>query len=555
MKGYINDMKRIGIIPPFNNEGHKRILNVLGSIFNISFKECNFSHDTNFDAYLQLKTDGKSLSNILNLTSPCLSVLSGDLIVSSGAPKSIVFSKHSSLPEVLRGRNILTDDIAHFKLLSGFPDNATILATKEKTPIYAKLEGNENVHYLTAMPLPELAEGESIFQYFHGGNFLPLLPFILFIKNLLEDRHWGPVPLRACFMFDDPNLHWHSYGFLKYSELLQHAQTFNYHISFATIPLDGLFVHRPTASLFKKHGERLSLVIHGNNHTSNELARHYQREQHINLFRQSLYRISNMERRTGIGVDRIMVPPHGACSEASLYYMHRLGFEAACISKGSLMYHNIYAKWIPTLGLEPSAMIQNLPVLFRSPISTNCYNNILVSIILDQPIILRAHHQDVSNGLQILDDIASFINSIGDVNWMSMTQISRSHYVSYIDGDVLNIKMFTRQIEIFVPAGVNRIQVFRPWLKNGQSSLLFWRYSGGNSDWYSCRDDQVPFRVVSEKTVTIKSNNKPYHFSNDDKINQLNVYPIIRRILTEGRDRIAPLTYKIYKMGIKNKIF
>ena len=48
---------------------------------------------------------------------------------------------------------------------------------------------------------------------------------------------------------------------LIFAEMARHAQLNDYHVSFATIPLDAWFVHMPTAELFKNHHNHLSLLI------------------------------------------------------------------------------------------------------------------------------------------------------------------------------------------------------------------------------------------------------------------------------------------------------
>ena len=45
---------------------------------------------------------------------------------------------------------------------------------------------------------------------------------------------------------------------------------------------------------------------------------------------QALRRIAALERRYGVTVERVMVPPYEACSQAALRAMFRLGIEAAC---------------------------------------------------------------------------------------------------------------------------------------------------------------------------------------------------------------------------------
>jgi len=37
-------------------------------------------------------------------------------------------------------------------------------------------------------------------------------------------------PLRACFVIDDPNLHWPSYGHLDYRRMAEHARRGGYHV-------------------------------------------------------------------------------------------------------------------------------------------------------------------------------------------------------------------------------------------------------------------------------------------------------------------------------------
>ena len=153
-------------------------------------------------------------------------------------------------------------------------------------------------------------------------------------------------------MFDDPNLHWPTYGFIDFAQIAAHAQMHNYHVSFATIPLDTWFVHMPTAALFKQHSDRLSLLIHGNDHITEELARDYSEKERSRILLQALGRIGELEHRSGVVVSRVMVAPHGACSEKVLEEMAQLGFESACISSGSLRHYNGQATWLRTIGID-----------------------------------------------------------------------------------------------------------------------------------------------------------------------------------------------------------
>src|SRR6266480_3662974 len=101
-------------------------------------------------------------------------------------------------------------------------------------------------------------------------------------------------------MFDDPNLHWRSYGYIHYPELVDHARRHNYHACFATVPMDSWYAHPKTASLFRENRTRVSLLIHGNDHTYYELAVARSDESRQALAAQALRRIERLERLSAV---------------------------------------------------------------------------------------------------------------------------------------------------------------------------------------------------------------------------------------------------------------
>ena len=173
--------------------------------------------------------------------------------------------------------------------------------------------------------LPPVAPGGHVFQHFAARRFASLLPLVQFLTDICGDRGWCAPRLRACFMFDDPNLHATTYGFIDYRHLAERAEAQNYHVSIATIPLDGYFTARRAASLFRQHRVRLSLLIHGNNHTHCELAAPRTQADAQALVADALRRVGRMERVSGVPVARVMAAPHGACSALAAEAMLRLG--------------------------------------------------------------------------------------------------------------------------------------------------------------------------------------------------------------------------------------
>ena len=120
--------------------------------------------------------------------------------------------------------------------------------------------------------LPNWANGQTLRDHLCPGSFMGLLPLLHFLGQLLGDQGWKLPAPRAAFVIDDPNLHWPSYGFLKYPQLAEHASRHGYHLAFATVPLDGWRVDARAVATMREHPAALSLLIHGNDHVARELA-------------------------------------------------------------------------------------------------------------------------------------------------------------------------------------------------------------------------------------------------------------------------------------------
>jgi hypothetical protein len=531
-------LKTIGVINELST-GNRNLLDALGVLFSIRFEERDIGNDSGIDAWFVNKTDIKTINKILPGTRPCYTTIHSEELIPCGQSQKIEFSKSQALPSLLRGRQIKTDEAVKLMALPPELKNLEIIASKAGYPVWALQESENCQHHYVATTTPELNDNEPLFRFFNGRQFLHLLPFLLFLRSLTEDRRWEPPPLQACFMFDDPNLHWPTYGFIKYSEMVQHAKMFRYHTSIATIPLDTWFVHTPTASIFKENRQEISLLIHGNDHISKELARLHSDDERNLILWQALKRIEDFERGSGVEVSRVMAPPHGACNERFLAGLSNLGFEAACISRGSLHSYNSNAKWLSTLGMSPSDIIEGLTVFPRFPLSKSCHNSILIAALLHQPIIPVGHHQDVSAGLGILDDLSAFINSMGDINWANMTGISRSNFARMISGRTLQVKMFAKRIEVNVFEGIDSIRVERSWLEEVDSEPLTWRALEDSAEWKQHRLDEI-IPVSPGQKIEIISNPTSCQAMNNSQVRKLRIWPMVRRQLTEVRDRVAP---------------
>jgi hypothetical protein len=343
-------------------------------------------------------------------------------------------------------------------------------------------------------------------------------------------------------MFDDPNLHWRSYGYVKYHELVEDACEHNYHVSFATIPMDGWHVHNETANLFRENPGRLSLLIHGNNHTYFELTEADTDASREALAAQALRRVQRFELLSRLEVSRVMAAPHGACNHEMANVLLRTGFEAACISRSSLMVRNPKTEWGPAFGLRLAESLGvGLPIIPRFHIRWD-ETYVLFAAFLGQPIIPVGHHEDLADDLRLITRVAGLINETGDIRWMNMKSIARSNFFTYREGDVWHIKTYSRQIEVKVPDGCHQLCVERAWLnESGAERLIVQRGDLAST----CSDSERPLPVAPGEEITITFAYRDMIDPWAASVSRPALWAIARRQLCEARDRFRPALDKL----------
>ncbi|MEQ1637911.1 MAG: hypothetical protein ABL903_14600 [Methylococcales bacterium] len=480
--------------------------------------------------------NAKGNENIV-LTTPSLSLLS--LTNAQNIPQEleteVMFADEMDVPFPFRGRKVRTMLMQIGAVLS-VSHNEKVLASSEQGPIWSVSEIDGIKSFRSALALPYISTKQNFNDVFNGGCFLEMLVLLEFIREISSDTVYYNAPLRASFIIDDPNLHWSSYGFFDYREIVRLSTKENFHVSFATIPLDTWYTHSSTADIFRENPQRISLLIHGNNHAKEELGLSYSEESRNALLGQAIYRVKRLEKKSKVPVCRVMVPPHGACSNNMLATLPKCGFESACISAGSLRFHNPDRPWVKTLGFLPSEIIEGCPVLPRWGLTGNVENTLLVAAYLGQPMILRGHHQDLKSGGGKFIEFARFINSLGSVFWSNMTDLSRLNYQWRMDGTIARIKPFGRNIMFRLPKGAAEIII-------DNSEIIC------NDAWQIVSVDGKQDKIkpnerflVSEligRQISIELNvvSQPFVPLKDD-FNPTPVRLILRRLLTETRDRM-----------------
>lgn len=448
----------------------------------------------------------------------------------------ITFADNAEVPFPFRGRTLSSKVAAGFSSLKLMPGE-TVIASIDGAAVWIVREAGGMRHHRSSLPLPRVPEGGNFQNLLNGDRFLELLPLVHWLRELCkEDKDQG-LPLRAQFMFDDPNLHWPSYGHVDYREIVMRAEKANYHVSFATVPLDNWFTHQPTAKIFRDNPRRLSLLVHGNNHVHQELLRDYTPTDRVFLLRQALQRIRQLETAAKVGVSRVMAAPHGACSEDMLAELPRCGFSGATISHGSLRAHNRSRAWVKSLGYRPAEIIKGCAVMPRWRLASNAQNTILLAAYLRQPMILVGHHGDLKGGLELLDDLAKFINSLGKVAWLDTAELAEINYRWKMNEGVFHLQPLGSRVRVKIPKGTKSLVVdhkgradWRTWRVSSAGAASRQVEAGAVLDLSGAAEEEFLFEVPAQPSVELGEISHRREFR-----------PFIRRLATEARDRLVAM--------------
>jgi hypothetical protein len=420
-------------------------------------------------------------------------------------------------------------------------DGATVLATCDGTPTWARRAANE-----TALLIPaELGRREALRERLCDGRSAALLPLLHFLRAQTEAIRWQSPAARASLLFDDPNLHWPSYGFVKLAELGAHAREHDYHVALATVPLDAWFAHPAALRALRESDGAISLLVHGNDHDGGELGKVATEADAISLAAQALRRVEAFCRRTGVAVDRVMVPPHEACSQATLSGLRRCGFAAITMTRPYPWVEFEPHSWLARpedtgalVGWGPAEFVEGVPVLLRHPIAGRSTAELTLRAFLDQPLILYGHHEDALGGPGALLETVEEVNRIGATRWCSLKEIAATSFETRRDGSRLAIRLLTRKARIEIPAEIDELTVELPAV--GIEPGLQMLGVGGEA-------------VNPGEPLTVEPGNSlEITLSPLDAIDPAAVpaprrrpLAVARRLASEGRDRLRPLAARV----------
>jgi hypothetical protein len=241
------------------------------------------------------------------------------------------------------------------------------------------------------------------------GEFSRFLPYAMALRYIFGEQSWRPGPGHGCVIVDDPLLR-STYGFLNFKSLLGMTKESNFHATIAFIPHNYRRSAPAIIRLFHENPARLSLCVHGNDHTGAELATVDPALLH-SMLQIAESRIATHEQKTGLACQRVMVFPQGNFSREAMSVLQARNFDCAVNTKP---YSRDSATARLTLGevAQPALLrYSGFPLFLRVRSSDVTRQDVAFNLFFGRPIFLVEHHNAFKNPAPLLDAVST-INSV-----------------------------------------------------------------------------------------------------------------------------------------------
>ena len=273
--------------------------------------------------------------------------------------------------------------------------------------------------------------------------FSRLVPAMMFLKSAFKGQCWYSKNRFANFIIDDPTLK-RSYGYLNYRELVSRMDEANFASTIAFIPWNHRRTDNEVTQLFRQRPDRLSLCVHGCDHTTAEFSA---RDQGVLNARVQLAtaRMNSLQHHTGISYSKTMVFPQGRFSIAALKALKANNYHAAVNSSASPSCPGTTGFLTLADFLEPAITSYGGFPLFvrRYPGETEQF---AFDLFLGKPLLIVEHHGYLKDGGARLAEFISRLNSFKNLQWSTLDEIVATSYLEReMSREVVACRVYTNR--------------------------------------------------------------------------------------------------------------
>jgi hypothetical protein len=386
-------------------------------------------------------------------------------------------------------------------------------------------------------------------------DFLSAVPLLLYLKWAFRDSCWQASQANACLIIDDPILRM-QYGFCNFSDLDKQMQSHSFTTNVAVIPWNWRRTSADMASLVQKSNGRISISVHGCDHTGAEFGS----TSLTTLNSKAAVAKQRMERhkaRTGIAHDLIMVFPQGVFSRDSLKVLQQHQYLAAVntevqavdVEHDSLTIEDMWSVVVRKYGSFP---------FFVRRYPAHGLENFAFDLLLGKPCLIVEHHSFFKGAGQKALQFVQAVNSLNcTLHWRALGDVLRRSYQWRVKANrTVEIRMFANELLVRNDSQERAVYHVEKADRGGvavesvlaNGSPIEWKTQDGSVA-FDCEIApgseiliQVVYRSIAESVRTADS------FSQTVKI-------AVRRYLSEFRDNFLSRHDGLLQMAQKTKVF
>jgi hypothetical protein len=276
--------------------------------------------------------------------------------------------------------------------------------------------------------------------------FAGAVPIVMYLKWSFRDVCWTTSETNACLIIDDPLLR-PRYGFLDFGELLQLANKQTFATTIAYIPWNWKRTNRNTVAAFQQNSGKLSVCVHGCDHTHREFA-----ARSADLLDRKLKtarcRMQSLLNKTALDHENVMVFPQGAFSPEAVSALKRNGFVAAVNTKVAPADYASNETTLADLWSVAIVRYGGFSIYTRRYIDHGI-ENFAFDGILGKPCFVAGHHDLFRDHGS---ELTEFLRQLASLRWkLCWRTLGDAIYRSYSirrDGGTSIVKMFAEQLRI-----------------------------------------------------------------------------------------------------------
>ena len=247
-------------------------------------------------------------------------------------------------------------------------------------------------------------------------SFFETVPIVMYAKWALGID--ATAEASGCLIVDDPPLK-PRYGFLKYREVVRLMDEHNFATTIAFIPWNWHRTDARTVQLFHERPDKLSLCVHGCDHTGGEFAERSAAvlNKRIGI---AVHRMQLLRQKTRLHHTDIMLFPQGAFSAGAARALKLNGFVAAANTEVVPVHADENKTTVADLLSLAIKKYGSFPIFTRRYLSHGV-ENFAFDGLLGKPCLIAAHHDDFADDARILLQVIAKLNSLNwKLRWRSL---------------------------------------------------------------------------------------------------------------------------------------